>query len=603
MLKSYFQRLFADPNGTASLVRRLLLEQAAGQWRRYALAFGLMGIAAASTALGAYLIGDVINQAYVHKNLPGIIVLALVTAVIFMIKAMATYGQALTLARIGNRIVADNQRRMFAKLLQHNIGFFADRHSSEFMARLTTGAAAASQVLNLLITSIGRDLLSLIGLATVMAVQDPVMSLLSVIVVPPAMLILRKMIRRIKTIAYHQFTGSTQILETLQETLQGMRTLKAFTLEDAMRVRFDTHVAEVEKESNKWARVAYRSGPLMEALGGFAIAGALVYGGFRVIETGATPGQFFSFLAAFMLAYEPAKRLARLNIDLNSGLVGVRVLFDVIDHPPTEQPDEDKPPLTLSTAHVEFTNVQFAYRAGEKVIKNLSFVAEPGKVTALVGPSGGGKSTILNLILRFYEIGAGVIAIDGQNIAAVSRHSLRSQVAYVGQDVFLFRGSVRENIALGRSGATEAEIVAAAKAAYAHDFIMAFPRGYDTPVGEHGMRVAGGERQRISVARALLKDAPVILLDEATASLDSESERQVQRAIERLCRGRTTIVIAHRLHTVVDAHRIFVIEDGAVSESGRHDDLLRKGGRYASFYRLQLRDQEPSPPVAIASSA
>ena len=603
MLKSYFQRLFADPNSAASLVRRLLMEQAAGQWRRYALAFGLMGIAAASTALGAYLIGDVINQAYVHKNLPGIIILALVTAVIFMIKAMATYGQALTLARIGNRIVADNQRRMFAKLLQHNIGFFADRHSSEFMARLTTGAAAASQVLNLLITSIGRDLLSLIGLATVMAVQDPVMSLLSVIVVPPAMLILRKMIRRIKTIAFHQFTGSTRILETLQETLQGMRTLKAFTLEDGMRARFDMHVAEVEKESNKWARIAYRSGPLMEALGGFAIAGALVYGGFRVIETGATPGQFFSFLAAFMLAYEPAKRLARLNIDLNSGLVGVRVLFDIIDHPPTEQPDDDKPPLTLSAAHVEFANVQFSYHPGEKVIRNLSLVAEPGHVTALVGPSGGGKSTILNLILRFYEIDAGVIAIDGQDIAAVSRHSLRSQVAYVGQDVFLFRGSVRENIALGRPGATEAEIVAAAKAAYAHDFIMAFPRGYDTPVGEHGMRVAGGERQRISVARALLKDAQVILLDEATASLDSESERQVQRAIERLCRGRTTIVIAHRLHTVVDAHRIFVIEDGTVTESGRHEELLRKNGRYASFYRLQLRDQEPSPPVAIASSA
>ena len=603
MLKSYFQRLFADPNSTGSLVRRLLMEQAAGQWRRYALAFGLMGIAAASTALGAYLIGDVINQAYVHKNLPGIIILALVTAVIFMIKAMATYGQALTLARIGNRIVADNQRRMFARLLQHNIGFFADRHSSEFMARLTTGAAAASQVLNLLITSIGRDLLSLIGLATVMAVQDPVMSLLSVIVVPPAMLILRKMIRRIKTIAFHQFTGSTRILETLQETLQGMRTLKAFTLEDGMRARFDMHVAEVEKESNKWARIAYRSGPLMEALGGFAIAGALVYGGFRVIETGATPGQFFSFLAAFMLAYEPAKRLARLNIDLNSGLVGVRVLFDIIDHPPTEQPDDDKPPLALSVAHVEFANVQFSYHPGEKVIRNLSLVAEPGHVTALVGPSGGGKSTILNLILRFYEIDAGVIAIDGQDIAAVSRHSLRSQVAYVGQDVFLFRGSVRENIALGRPGATEAEIVAAAKAAYAHDFIMAFPRGYDTPVGEHGMRVAGGERQRISVARALLKDAQVILLDEATASLDSESERQVQRAIERLCRGRTTIVIAHRLHTVVDAHRIFVIEDGTVTESGRHDELLRKNGRYASFYRLQLRDQEPSPPVAIASSA
>jgi subfamily B ATP-binding cassette protein MsbA len=602
MLRSYFQNLFADPSGTPALIRRLLLEQAAGQWRRYLLAFGLMGVAAASTALGAYLIGDVINQAYVHKNLPGIIILAIVTALLFMIKAMATYGQALTLARIGNRIIAENQRLMFAKLLQHNVGFFADRHSSEFMARLTTGATAASQVLNLLITSIGRDLLSLIGLAAVMAVQDPVMSLLSIIVVPPAMLILRKMVSRIRTIAHHQFTGTTRILETLQETLQGVRTIKAFTLEEGMRNRFDAHVGELEKESNKWARIAYRSGPLMEALGGFAIAGALIYGGFRVIETGATPGQFFSFLAAFMLAYEPAKRLARLNIDLNSGLVGVRILFDVVDHPPTERPDDEKPPLKLSKARVEFSDVQFAYRPREKVIRNLSFVAEPGKMTALVGPSGGGKSTILNLMLRLYEVDGGAIVIDGQNIAGVSRRSLRSQLAFVGQDVFLFRGSVRENIALGRSGATDAEIVAAAKAAYAHDFIMAFPRGYDTPVGEHGLQVAGGERQRIAVARALLKDAPIILLDEATASLDSESERQVQGAIEHLCQGRTTIVIAHRLHTVVDADRIFVIEDGAVVESGRHDELLRKGGRYASFYRLQLRNQEPSPPVAIASA-
>jgi ATP-binding cassette, subfamily B, bacterial MsbA len=598
MVGSYFQRLFADPNGTAAMVRRLLVEQAARQWRRYVLAFGMMLVAAVMTALGAYLIGDVINLAYVHKNLPGIFWLALATAAIFMVKAMATYGSALTLARIANSIIADNQRKMFAKLLQHNVGFFADRHSSEFIARLTTGAAAASQVLNLLITSIGRDFFSLLGLAAVMAWQDPVMSLFSVVVVPPAMLVLRKLIKRIKTIAHEQFTGNTRMLETLQETLQGIRIVKAFTLEDGMRKRFDANIADLENEANKWARVAYRSSPLMEALGGFAIAGALIYGGYRVIETGATPGQFFSFLAAFMLAYEPAKRLARLNIDLSSGLVGVRILFDVVDHPPTEQPDESKPALKLTTARVEFADVQFGYRPGEKVIRNLSFVAEPGKVTALVGPSGGGKSTILNLILRFYEVAGGSIVIDGQNIADVSRHSLRNQLAYVGQDVFLFRGSVRENIALGRSDATEAEIIAAAKAAYAHDFIMAFPRGYDTQVGEHGMQVSGGERQRIAVARALLKDAPVILLDEATASLDSESERQVQGAIEHLCQGRTTIVIAHRLHTVVDADRIFVIEDGAVAESGRHDELLRKGGRYASFYRLQLRDQEPSPPAA-----
>src|SRR3954466_9444338 len=594
---------WADPKSVRSLVRRLLFEQALGQWRRYAAAFALMAAAAGATALSAYLIGNVINAAYVDKNLPGIIVLALVTAVLFLVKALATYGHTVMLSRIGNRIIALNQRQMFNALINQNVAFFSERHSSEFMARLTTGAAAASQVINMLVTAIGRDLFTLLGLLAVMIYQDPIMSFFSFVVAPPAFIVLRKMIRRIYAIARNQFTGGTRILETMQETVQGIRIVKAFTLEDVMRARLDNNVAELEHEANKWARVAYRASPLMEALGGFAVAGALVYGGFRVIETGATPGQFFSFLAAFMLAYEPAKRLARLNIDLNSGLVGVRVLFDIIDHPPTEQPDDDKPPLALSVAHVEFANVQFSYHPGEKVIRNLSLVAEPGHVTALVGPSGGGKSTILNLILRFYEIDAGVIAIDGQDTAAVSRHSLRSQVAYVGQDVFLFRGSVRENIALGRPGATEAEILAAAKAAYAHDFIMAFPRGYDTPVGEHGMRVAGGERQRISVARALLKDAQVILLDEATASLDSESERQVQRAIERLCRRRTTIVIAHRLHTVVDAHRIFVIEDGTVTESGRHDELLRKNGRYASFYRLQLRDQEPSPPVAIASSA
>jgi len=603
MLKSYWYRLFADPNGGPTLVRRLLLEQAAAQWRRYALAFVMMAIAAASTSLGAYLIGDVINQAYVHKNLPGIIALALVTAGLFTIKGMATYGQAVTLARIGNRIIADNQRRMFARLLSHNIGYFADRHSSEFIARLSTGAAAATTVLNLLITALGRDLLSLIGLAIVMAVQDPVMSLFSILVVPPAMLILRKLIHRIKTIAQQQFTGNTRIVELLQETVQGMRIVKAFTLEDAMRARFDEHVAHLEHESNKWARVAYRSGPLMETLGGFAIAIALIYGGFRVIETGATPGQFFSFLAAFMLAYEPAKRLARLNLDLSSGLVGVRILFDVIDHPPSEMPDDDKPALRLSTARVEFANVQFAYRPGERVIRNLSLVAEPGIMTALVGPSGGGKSTVFNLLLRLHEVDGGVITIDGQSIAAVSRRSLRSQVAYVGQEVFLFRGSIRDNIAMGRPSAGESEIRAAARAAYAHDFILAFPRGYDTPVGEHGTQLAGGERQRIAIARALLKDAPIILLDEATASLDSESERQVQRALEHLCRGRTTIVIAHRLHTVVDADRIFVIEDGSVVESGRHDELLRKGGRYASFYRLQLRDQEPGPRIALATPA
>ena len=536
-----------------------------------------------------------INQAYVHKNFTGILVIGLATAFIFMVKASATYLQAVKLSQIGNAIIADNQRRMFDTLIHQNLEFFANRHSTDLLARLTTGAVAASTTINLIVGAIGRDLLVLIGLLIVMFVQDPVMSFFSFIVVPPALFFMRKMIRRISHIAKRQFTGGARILETMQETLQGIRIVKAYTLEDTMRARLSADIADLEQDSNRWARTAHRAGPLMEAMGGFAIAFAMIYGGFRVLKTGATPGQFFSFLAAFMLAYEPAKRLARLNIDLNTALVGVRILFGILDAPRTENVDDDRFPLKLSTARVEFADVQFSYRKGETVIHDLSFVAEPGKMTALVGPSGGGKSTILNLILRFYDVDSGAILIDQQDIAKVSLHSLRGQIAYVGQDVFLFHTSIRQNIAVGRPSATEAEIVAAAKAANAHDFIMSFAQGYDTPVGEQGLKLSGGERQRIAIARALLKDAPIILLDEATASLDSESERAVQRAIEHLCQGRTTIAIAHRLHTITHADRIVVIQDGTVVESGRHDELLRKSGRYASFYRLQLKGQEPAP--------
>jgi len=586
------------PYGAASLIRRLLAEQGVVHWRRYAVAFALMAISAGCTALSAYLIGNVINEAYVNRSLPGILILGGVTVVLFTTKGLATYGHSVMLSQIGNRIVADNQRKVFDKLLNEGLGFFSDRHSTEFIARLSAGAAAATQVINLLVTSIGRDLLSLVGLVTVMVVQDPYMSLFAFVVAPPAFFLLRKLVRRIYSIARSQFQGGTRIIETLQETLQGIRIVKAFTLEEIMRERFNRNVAAVEHEANKMARVSNRASPLMETLGGCAIAMAIMYGGYRVIETGATPGQFFSFIAAFLLAYEPAKRLARLNIELNSGLVGVRILFEVLDAPPSEPADDNKPALHIKSSLLEFNDVYFAYRSDERVLRGISFVAEPGKLTALVGPSGGGKTTVFNLLLRFYEAERGKIVIDGQDIRQVSRRSLRHQIAYVGQDVFLFRGTVRENIAFGKPDASEDEIFAAAKAAYAHDFILSFPRGYDTPVGEHGLQLSGGQRQRVAIARALIKNAPIILLDEATAALDSESELQVREAMEHLCQGRTTLAVAHRLHTISHADRIFVIEEGQAVESGRHDELLLKNGRYASFYRLQLKEQEAPTPIA-----
>ena len=595
------RKITDDPYGAAALIRRLIAEQGAAYWRRYLLAFGLMGVAAATTAGSAYLLGEVINQAYVDKNVRGIFLLSLVTIVIFTVKGAATYGHSVILSQISNAILANNQRRLFAKLMSESIGFFSQRHSSEFLARLTAGATSVTQVLNLLINAVGRDLLSLIGLIIVMVMQDPYMALFGFLVAPPAMLVLRKLVKRIKGLAHSQFSGTADIMETMQESLQGIRTVKAFTLEDTMRERIGVSIDAVERDSNKMARISNRSSPLMETLGGFAIAGGLMYGGYRVVAMGATPGQFFSFLTAFLLAYEPAKRLARLNIELNSSLIGARKLLEIVDSPASEPDDSNKPALKLTTAQVELRDVTFAYRPDEPVLNRMSFVAEPGKVTALVGPSGGGKSTVLALLLRLYEVTDGEILIDGQNISAVSRRSLRQQTAYVGQDVYLFRATIRENIAFGKEGASDDEIVAAAQAACAHDFIMGFPLGYDTPVGEHGTQLSGGQRQRIAIARALIKNAPIILLDEATAALDSESEKQVQEAINHLCQNRTTIVIAHRLHTIMHSDAILVVEGGEIVERGRHDDLLRRGGRYASFFRLQHRDTPPL--AAIVASA
>jgi ATP-binding cassette, subfamily B, bacterial MsbA len=590
----------SDRYPTYPLLRRLLVDEALGHWPRYAGAMAMMAIIAGCTALSAYLLGTMINAAYVNKNYREIVALGLLAMAIFVVKALATYGSAVWLSWIGNRIVADNQQRMFDKLLQEDIGYFADRHSSEFIVRLSTGAASVSQTINLLITAVGRDLMSLIGLSFVMVYQDPIMSIAGLIVAPPALILLRGMVRRVRGIARTQITGGTRIVETMQEALQGLRMVKAFGLEDEMRRRLAVNVTAVESESNKMARVASRAAPMMEIFAGFTVALAIMYGGYRVIYTGATPGEFFSFLAAFLLAYEPAKRLARLNLDLNNSLVGVRILYEVIDSPAGEPRDDDKPPLVLTTARLEFDDVRFSYQPGTPVLRGVSFIAERDTVTALVGASGGGKSTVLNLILRFYDVDSGRILIDAQNVAAVSRRSLRQHVAYVGQIVHMFRGTIRENIALGKLDASEAEIVAAAKAAHAHDFIVSFPLGYDTPVGEHGLQLSGGQRQRVAIARALIKDAPIILLDEATASLDSESERVVQEAVGELCRGRTTLVIAHRLSTIMHADCILVVEDGLIVESGRHEELLRKGGRYASFYRLQLKEQaHDRQPVAV----
>ena len=571
-----------------AILRRLLTDQGFKHWKGYVFAFAMMGLIALTTSLSAWIIGRIVDKIFVGRDLAAVWEITAAIVVIYTVKGLATYGQQVVMSRVGNNIVADVQRRIFDQMLRMKVSYYSRAHSSEFIARQAFIAQSASNVLNLLITTLSRDALTIVGLVIVMVSQDPLLSLLALMFVPVAAVGVRKIGIRVRKIMASEFQGAMQMMESLAETAQGIRIVKAFTLESFMRARQAKAIAGFESAANKLARVSSRTSPIMESLGGFAIAAVVLYSGFTVIIRGNPPGSLFSFITCVIMLYEPMKRVARLHVDVSSALFGVGMLYGFLDEHDYEEDAPQAPELEVTNGRIEFRDVVFGYRPGETVLHSISFVAEAGRTTALVGRSGGGKSTVMNLILRLYEVGAGEILCDGVDIATVNLASLRQQIGYVAQENFLFKGSVRDNIAMGRPGASEEEIVAAAKAAYAHDFIMGFERGYDSPCGEHGMQLSGGQRQRIAIARAFLKDAPIILLDEATSALDSESEQAIQKALRTLCEGRTTIVIAHRLSTVAQADEICVVDRGRIVERGRHGELLAMGRTYTHIAQTQF---------------
>ncbi|MCI4678604.1 ABC transporter ATP-binding protein/permease [Rhodoblastus acidophilus] len=570
------------------LIERLMREQGSKHFWGYVLAFGMMGVIATTTTLSAYMMKYIVDRIFVDRNIEAMWAIGGAITVIYIAKGFATYGQQVILSRIANNIIAESQAKIFDKMLAMDVSFYNARHSTEFLARQAFISQSAGSALNTLVTAFGRDVLTTLGLTFAMFQQDAVLASVAILIMPLAIVGVRKLGNRARRVIMTEFYGFAAILESLQETAQGIRVVKSFTLEPFMRERQVAAIRSFETAANKLTRVQSRSSPLMETLAGVAVAMVVVYGGYRVINSGAQPGNFFAFITAMLLATEPAKRVARLHVDISTSLLGVEMLYQFLDEKTPETEPDDMPALQITAGRVEFDNVEFSYRPGEMVLNKLSLVAAPGETTALVGRSGGGKTTAMSMILRFYEPTAGRILIDGQEIAAFSRRSLRSQIAYVGQDTFLFKGSIRQNIAFGKPGASDEEIIAASRAAFAHDFIMSFENGYNSPVGEQGMQLSGGQRQRISIARAFLKDAPLILLDEATSALDTESERAVQEALKTLCAGRTTIVIAHRLSTIANAERICVIEGGRVVETGRQDELLAREGIYALLHKTQF---------------
>ncbi|HEX5933906.1 MAG TPA: ABC transporter ATP-binding protein, partial [Pseudorhizobium sp.] len=413
---------------------------------------------------------------------------------------------------------------------------------------------------------------------------------------PPLLYALRYVSRRLRSATREAIMFNSHVLGAMQETIQGISIVKAFTMEQELTRKIDGIIRQAENRANRIARLSERTAPLTETFAGLAISGVLAYAAFRSIYDGVPPGAFFAFVTALLLAYDPARRLAKLQVQMERAVVNARMIYALLD---TQSMQRDKPgakDLVVTEARIELQDVTFAYAGAEPVLRGVSLIAEGGRTTALVGPSGAGKSTIISLIPRFYDPAEGRILIDGQDISQVTKASLRHHLAYVSQQPYLFEGTIRDNIRYGRPDASDAEVEEAAKLAFAHDFILAQPFGYETPVGENGVTLSGGQRQRLSIARALVRKAPILLLDEATSALDNESEAAVQKALETAMSGRTVVVIAHRLSTVVNAEKIVVMHDGRAVEEGTHETLAqRKDGLYARLNNLQAPESSPSP--------
>lgn len=585
-----FTSFLSGPDASWPLIKRLFSENARQYLPKYLLAFLFMAIVAVTTAASAWLMQDIVDDVIVKNDGDKVVALAVIVIAIFTAKGLATYGHRVILAKVGNGIVAGIQKRLYRHILSQDLAFHQRMGAGELVTHMSTNTAAVRSALDLVINSVGRDLLTVVALVAVMFIKDPLISLITLVIAPVGIIGIGYLVRRVRKVAKDQFGYLANIVAGMQETALGVRVIKAFNLEERMTTRMDTAIANVEGRANRKAMLSARSSPIMETLGGFAIAAVIVYAGWSVGAGRQTAGEVVAFLTAMLLAYDPAKRLAKVSVNLRAKLVGAGLLYEVLDTEPALQERESAGLLSIGDGSVKLEGVTFAY-SDIPALNDVTLDAASQSVTALVGPSGAGKSTVVSMIERFADPQAGSIRIGETDIRDVTFQSLRAQIAFVSQDTFLFDASVRENIAFGQEHATDDQIQQAARDANAEDFILAMRGGYDAPVGIDGENLSGGQRQRLAIARAMLRDAPILLLDEATSALDAQSEAKVQEALERLMKGRTTIVIAHRLSTIRQADMIHVMDQGRVVQSGTHDHLIAEGGLYASLHGLQFRDE------------
>ncbi len=558
---------------------------------RLGAAFACSGLVAAFSGAYAWLVKPVLDEIFINKNESLLLILPLALFTVAVLKSLFNYGQNYLMNYVGNQVITDIRQELFGKLIRLPVPYHDVNTSGRLVSRVVNDVTLMANAVAGVLKDIFQQGLTFLAMMGVIFYQNWRLGSLSVIVIPLAVFTMVRMGKRLRALAASGQERMGDMASTLQETLSGIRMVKAYGREELEATRFQRSNRSFLRTTMKAIQVSSLGSSHMEVIGVVGVAVIIWYGGFLVINGSMTPGEFFSFLTAMFMAFAPIRKLSGSNNAIQQALAAAERVFGVLDLKTEQEAEKGRLELPRIAQSVTFDDVTFYYESQSvPALKDINLTIRAGEMVAFVGSSGSGKTTLVNLMPRFYEPAAGRILIDGIDIQSYTLRSIRSQIGMVSQDVVLFDDSVRNNIAFGREDATDEEIVQAARLAYAHDFVERLPEGYRTVVGEKGVKLSGGERQRLAIARAILRDPPLLILDEATSALDTESERVVQLALANLMKNRTTVVIAHRLSTIQQADRIMVLARGSIVEVGTHDELLRRGGQYQRLHAMQFQD-------------
>jgi subfamily B ATP-binding cassette protein MsbA len=574
-----------------SLARRLIKEHVHPYYKRLGFAVVCMAIAALATASFPYFLKPAFDFIFDSKGKTELFFFCVCILVSFVVKGVASYGESVIMLSVGQKIIFDIQGRLFKHLLRSDLRFFHNIHSGDLLSRFSNDVNMMRTAVSTTLVGIGKDFLTFIFLTCVMFYRDPTLAGFAFIVFPSAIVPILLIGRRMKKVTENTQNNLGIFSGYLTQIFQGIRIVKAYNSENLEVTRIKNKMDGLLRLIIRSAKIKSSLHPISEFIGGIAIVLVLGYGGFQVIHDHKTTGDLISFLGALLLSYEPLKRLTHLSANLQEGLASAKRVFEILDIEPSIRNSNNPLHLNTQIKTIDFQCVSFSYEDKRKALENIDFRVNKGQTVAFVGKSGSGKSSLINLLPRFYDVSEGSILINGTDIRDLDIDSLRDQIAIVTQETTLFDASFYENIAYGKENASREEVILASRSALADEFIRETPDGYDSLIGENGIRISGGQRQRISIARAMLKNAPILLLDEATSSLDTASEKAVQKALDKLMKNRTTLVVAHRLSSIIKADVIYVLGEGKIIENGTHESLLLKNGVYSKLWKAQSSDE------------